>query len=1702
MSTSQELSEQLSLTKELNGVVSKMEASLRNIDKSYSSQLNTLEKLNIVIDQVKTDQATTGLTAVTDKLDELVDKMGQIGPASSDSMSKMVQEVSSADTESRALTSTLTALGVSAIGVGKGSGGFKTLGRSIMDVTKKGGLMKLGLGKVDGLLRNKWVKGATIATAGLSGLVQGFKNTLGMSKSILSFFANLATSAVQVGLSILTIPLKIFEGLIDMAANFSGGMTELMQAIQDVKKEFGALRQPMASSVMTMYKELGKANETGLSSWRVYGMLHERLNKIREVATAMGAVWDVQSQNIMKHGRAIFDYMKGLGLSDDQMRIVGQRATTMGTDIEKSFRDVTKYTYAMRDSFGISAKVLSKDMAKAMEDVGHFAHLTIKEIAKAATYTRKLGIELDKVVGTLDAFETFEGAAENVAKLSQTFGVTIDAFKMMDAQDPAEQIDILRKSFRDAGVDVTKFDRASTKLLATTTGLDAAAVRQAFSMKNQGLSLEEIKKKSDSAEKSTLSQADAMRKIAKSIELFVRPAQKQMGGFWKMFIEGFTKGVQWSKEFRRVMRNIKRGLWVVYRQGIQLGRAFVKMFPGVKKFLGAIAEFFEPSKFGKFFGGVKKVMKEAFQDLTEGKFSFKKMYESMQKHFFNFFNSENSAGRKVLKAMKTILKTVSTIAAEGIKWASEQVASGIRWIVDLISGRIDLSQVGAAGAEGLGFMGEILLPLGKALVHAWKVIVPAFIELLTVVWEKIVKWIKSPAVKGMLMKAAPWIAAAMFGPAVTRALLAAASVAIGKALIGGLKKAMGSSAVQKSSSNAVSKLVDSAKKASDKGGRSSDVVKQRKVVEESGKMAKAGRGWGVKDAAALGLKLLAIAAALAIGGVMMAGSIIAMKFILKSGGVNSVEDAAAPLLILTAMAVNAVPLMFALRLAAKVGSPGAIIKGGLAIGLAVGIVGLVGAGLAKLMNSVGTTAQLAAAGTIMLKMSLVFLATVPLIVAAAAFGAVLSTGYGLAIIPLMLMGFAVITTAVTGIAGVAMAVTATLAQLKIGPDFERKIAGFLGIMKSIQALTGTMVKLIDLMTPSIMEFLSGKVESMTDKLKSSTELLTKFIGEKGGKGGLMGLIETVINIVKSLESSPKIAESAQIFGSIMQATVGLMKIITPSDAFYEAGSGFIRQMSEGGKSFSQLAWDTGYHADVMRKAMMTALTGTEDGSGSGGMLAIVKSAARIRIPNTEAAAQVSKMLSALASIAQALLPDAQTVQSFKTVQKDSALWGLIEDSTEYIDTNTISNVISRTGSTLAALIPVIQKTMQAIITQITGIDVKKLKVFEVVGPLIGAISSIMNSITQGMQGSESTTRYDPQTGKQIEHISKQAPSLSKTFEAMLDGIPQLMNVSISLIEGIKVDKSSLKRLKSLKDIFSFISEIPKLVSLLQTGGKGGVTIDSNAVIGSVNSMKTIMGRLWSDSGQVGVDGPLGSLINSMSRISDLVGKRNVGALGKIGKTLASFFENAASTVSSLSGIGDDFGDTSSIEGLIKTAHNIGDLFEELASPEDGIPRIADQVNKISLQTLSSAATNMIGIAKEVDRMRTDGLAPAMAALSDMVKLQQQMDIALTSGLKTPLIDAKMKKLAKNVGLGGKATYTVRSKPVNITINMRVHISAEDMEQAIVMRATSTIRQNLNFLSDAVSKSDPTAVNAGGVEGVPNTPIGLETPTYLGGSAKE
>ena len=157
---------------------------------------------------------------------------------------------------------------------------------------------------------------------------------------------------------------------------------------------------------------------------------------------------------------------KGMGVSAEAFKNLASTAEAGGGSLKDSLTETMQASVGLSKRFGVDVKMIGKHIETMAKDMGTFGSMAPKELAAVATYAQKLGVSIEALKGTMDAFDTFESAAQNAGKLAEAFGMNVDVMEMMNAENPAERMDMLRQSFEETGRSVNDLSRHELKMLS------------------------------------------------------------------------------------------------------------------------------------------------------------------------------------------------------------------------------------------------------------------------------------------------------------------------------------------------------------------------------------------------------------------------------------------------------------------------------------------------------------------------------------------------------------------------------------------------------------------------------------------------------------------------------------------------------------------------------------------------------------------------------------------------------------------------------------------------------------------------------------------------------------------------------------------------------------------------------------------------------------------------------------------------------------------------------------------------------------------------------------------------------------------------------------------------------------------------------------------------------------------------------------
>jgi len=689
MADTKETQAQLDLQLQINQVLLERQALLKAQEKSLSGQVQIAIELCKALKCEGLDEMESRLKGITDALNETSNTAGGMGAA--------VQGAMNQGTNSAGL--------------------FGSAVKKSTDMMSSAKGAALGLGV---------------------GLVKGFASAIEIVTNLGSALGGILRGLGNLALSIIALPFDLLGGLIGLA-QMGGGPSPILIELEKIRGQFGSLAtnegKAGASALRQFRKEASDLAGTGLRLRRVFGPGPDGYAKAlaynAELMTALGAAVGNFTSIIENSAPELAVYRKGLGFTAEQGAAMLKQFQAVGRDPVDAMREFGSMAINMGQQFGINSNLIGKDMAEMAADVANFGTLSVQELGQASVFARKLGIAVKELQGIIGKFENFEDAAQNSAKLAQSFGMNIDAIKMMNAANPAEQLSMLQKSFKETGRSVDQMTRAELKLLASQTGLSEEAAKLAFSQRGLSMSYDDIQKAGDKSNKKQLTQVEVMKRLADNIERVFGSGGSQFKSFFDAFVQGFSRGILRTKEFRDVMRAIRRSLREVFWAGVEVGKMFVKMFPGIKDMLKGLADLFSPERFGRLMDNVKAMFADFFSDLnTDPKAGVKKFIARFKAAFTEFFRSGGTGASEIMSGAKAfgtaifeIFKALLPIAADGFVSIVETLTEILR----------SPPKFDSAVGEMLSKLADSISDL---LVALWTRIQPSLKELFKVLFEK------------------------------------------------------------------------------------------------------------------------------------------------------------------------------------------------------------------------------------------------------------------------------------------------------------------------------------------------------------------------------------------------------------------------------------------------------------------------------------------------------------------------------------------------------------------------------------------------------------------------------------------------------------------------------------------------------------------------------------------------------------------------------------------------------------------------------------------------------------------------------------------------------------------------------------------------------------------------------------------------------
>ena len=219
-------------------------------------------------------------------------------------------------------------------------------------------------------------------------------------------------------------------------------------------------------------KELAGAMTEGWEETRRFGVQLEAMQgsmtALHSTFTDFTMLPAEQAKELAKTGAVL----EKLGVQHADFAKGIQNSTKMLGMSTEAAEDTQLELRALAVDIGVAPQKMAADFANAGNKLAKFGDQGTKAFKDIALISKITGMEVEKILGLVEKFDTFEGAAEQAGKLNAALGGNfVNAMDLMMTTDPAERFEMIRDSILDAGLSFDEMSYYQKQFYTESLGL-------------------------------------------------------------------------------------------------------------------------------------------------------------------------------------------------------------------------------------------------------------------------------------------------------------------------------------------------------------------------------------------------------------------------------------------------------------------------------------------------------------------------------------------------------------------------------------------------------------------------------------------------------------------------------------------------------------------------------------------------------------------------------------------------------------------------------------------------------------------------------------------------------------------------------------------------------------------------------------------------------------------------------------------------------------------------------------------------------------------------------------------------------------------------------------------------------------------------------------------------------------------------------
>lgn len=330
------------------------------------------------------------------------------------------------------------------------------------------------------------IKGVyTLVKIGFNVMITAIDTYVGLMKTLFTLPFSIANYAVKIGNELRS---EIFEKIGNKVEEFKDDFSLSSHIGKDLVRlgilaEESILESKDTQSIFA--RTFDKENYTGI------------LDSVKQTMQGLGSLAEFVGPTITKSKDTVIfmeRIQRALGIGIEELKYYSIDAMNTLRGLPQILYHNAEAIMSVSKKQNVDFKFLSKAFHVLRKNIVEFGHLSAMELSEVSAKLIKLKISAEDVVGIFGKVSSFEQASNMSAQLFQSFGMVIDAYDMLSANDPMQIIEQLRDGMLSTGKHFDVLNRHEKSLLKSITGLSDNALKSVFSYSNLGKSQEEIAK--------------------------------------------------------------------------------------------------------------------------------------------------------------------------------------------------------------------------------------------------------------------------------------------------------------------------------------------------------------------------------------------------------------------------------------------------------------------------------------------------------------------------------------------------------------------------------------------------------------------------------------------------------------------------------------------------------------------------------------------------------------------------------------------------------------------------------------------------------------------------------------------------------------------------------------------------------------------------------------------------------------------------------------------------------------------------------------------------------------------------------------------------------------------------------------------------------------------------------------------------------